>query len=180
MDIGVMSHDNPFAVFTFLVAPAILTNASTLLTLSTANRLARSVDRTRIIAEVLLDPAHAPTHLGHHPGVPASLTRELARQQLVPAAKRSRIIIRALRGCYLAIGCFAAGTCVAMAGASMSFFGYQQPAQVAVAIVILASAVGVLAIAYAAANLVRESTSTLELLSAEQRSVQAALDHAPP
>jgi hypothetical protein len=39
----------PFAVLTAVVAPAILTNASSVLALGTSNRLARVVDRTRIV-----------------------------------------------------------------------------------------------------------------------------------
>src|SRR6266567_3733024 len=44
---------NPFAVLTAIVAPAILTNASSVLALGTSNRLARVVDRTRIVAAQL-------------------------------------------------------------------------------------------------------------------------------
>lgn len=41
--------DSPFAVLTAVVAPAVLTNASSVLCLGTGNRLARVVDRTRVI-----------------------------------------------------------------------------------------------------------------------------------
>ena len=41
---------NPFAVLTAVVAPAILTNACSVLALGTSNRLARVVDRTRVVA----------------------------------------------------------------------------------------------------------------------------------
>src|SRR5271157_4475553 len=44
---------NPFAVLTAVVAPAILTNASSVLALGTSNRLARVVDRTRVVAAEL-------------------------------------------------------------------------------------------------------------------------------
>jgi len=44
---------NPFAVLSFIVAPAILTNASSVLTLSTSNRLARAVDRARELTTAL-------------------------------------------------------------------------------------------------------------------------------
>jgi hypothetical protein len=36
---------NPFAALSLIVAPAILTNASAVLAMSTSNRLARAVDR---------------------------------------------------------------------------------------------------------------------------------------
>jgi len=42
--------NNPFAALSILVAPAILTSASSVLCLGTANRLARVVDRTRIVS----------------------------------------------------------------------------------------------------------------------------------
>src|SRR5690348_12426573 len=42
-------HENPFAVLTAVVAPAILTNACSVLSLGTANRMARVVDRTRVV-----------------------------------------------------------------------------------------------------------------------------------
>ena len=45
--------DNPFAALTIVVAPAILTNASSVLCLGTANRLARVVDRTRVVSAEL-------------------------------------------------------------------------------------------------------------------------------
>jgi len=41
--------NNPFGVLTAVVAPAILTNASSVLALGTSNRLARVVDRTRVV-----------------------------------------------------------------------------------------------------------------------------------
>jgi hypothetical protein len=42
-----MQTTNPFAVLSLIVAPAILTNASCVLVMSTSNRLARVVDRAR-------------------------------------------------------------------------------------------------------------------------------------
>ena len=44
---------NPFGVLTSVVAPAILTNACSVLALGTSNRLARVVDRTRVVAAEL-------------------------------------------------------------------------------------------------------------------------------
>ena len=38
---------NPFIVFTFIAAPAVLTNAAALLGLTTSNRIARAIDRAR-------------------------------------------------------------------------------------------------------------------------------------
>src|SRR4029079_10953367 len=51
-------HSNPFAVLSLIVAPAILTNASSVLAMSTSNRLARAVDRARELAHQLEDTSH--------------------------------------------------------------------------------------------------------------------------
>lgn len=45
--------ENPFAVLTIVVAPAILTSASSMLCLGTNNQLSRVVDRTRIVSAQL-------------------------------------------------------------------------------------------------------------------------------
>src|SRR3954467_1193785 len=45
--------DNPFAVLTLIAAPAVFTNASSVLSLGTGNRLARVVDRTRVLVKDL-------------------------------------------------------------------------------------------------------------------------------
>jgi hypothetical protein len=39
--------ENPFAILTLIVAPAVLTNACSLLALNTANRFGRAIDRSR-------------------------------------------------------------------------------------------------------------------------------------
>jgi hypothetical protein len=44
---------NPFAVLSLIVAPAVLTNASSVLVMSTSNRLACAVDRTRELSKQL-------------------------------------------------------------------------------------------------------------------------------
>ena len=46
-------HLNPFSVLSWIIAPALLTNACTLLILSTANRLARAVDRAEELSSKL-------------------------------------------------------------------------------------------------------------------------------
>src|ERR687896_1575593 len=54
-----VNETNPFAVLSLIVAPAILTNACSLLSMSTGNRLARAVDRARELAKQLEAPSTA-------------------------------------------------------------------------------------------------------------------------
>ena len=152
---------NPFIIFTFLAAPAILTNACTLMTLSTGNRLARSIDRMRSIASAITAGQAGP----------AMLSRELAIEQFRPASHRCRVLIRALRACYLAVGSFAAGTCIAILGATLDYFQHEGAARLCVVVMLAVCSFGMLSIVYAAVNLVRETTSTLEMLRAEARGI---------
>ncbi|HLZ90322.1 MAG TPA: DUF2721 domain-containing protein [Candidatus Acidoferrum sp.] len=61
---------NPFGVLTAVVAPAILTNACSVLALGTSNRLARVVDRTRVVAREMAELA------------PGSANHEVGRRSL--------------------------------------------------------------------------------------------------
>jgi hypothetical protein len=96
--------DNPFATLTILVAPAILTNASSVLCLGTGNRIARVVDRTRVLAAEManLEP-------GHTLRIPYD--RQLARLRV-----RAQLLLRALRMFYMSIASFASAALIAIIG----------------------------------------------------------------
>ena len=94
-----MDHlgNNPFGMLTFIVAPAMLTNASSILTLTTSNRLARAFDRARALAALMEDRRSCPKPV-----------IELRVQQLQSAARRASIVVRALTAFYVSVGSFAA------------------------------------------------------------------------
>jgi HAMP domain-containing protein len=96
---------NPFYAFSFIAAPAVLTNASAVLTLSTSNRLARAVDQTRELAAELERMKLLST-------VPAQdKLKELNAYQ-----QRMLMLIWALRDFYVSLGCFASTTLLALIG----------------------------------------------------------------
>src|SRR6185436_8200935 len=92
-------ESNPFAILTFIAAPAILTNASSVLALGTSNRFGRNVDRSRQLIKMLegRDPATDPE---------AGLFVRL----LTKTHRRARLLMWAMSSFYFAIGCFAAGS----------------------------------------------------------------------
>src|SRR5205814_10218616 len=58
--------DSPLAILTFIAAPAVFTNAASVLALGTGNRLARVVDRTRqLSAELRRDNSATALHRMH-------------------------------------------------------------------------------------------------------------------
>jgi len=85
--------DNPFASLSLIAAPAVLTNASSVLALGTSNRFARAIDRARALSVLLeKEPVTAD---------PMTLMRV---HQLNRLERRSLILLHALRAFYLAWG----------------------------------------------------------------------------
>ncbi len=97
--------ENPFAALTIIVAPAILTNASSVLCLGTANRLARVVDRTRVVSAELARVA------------PNATSCVVCRRQLEALRARWTLVLRALKLFYMSVGSFAAATLISLFGA---------------------------------------------------------------
>ena len=106
-----LPHDNPFAVLTAIVAPAILTNACSVLSLGTGNRLARVVDRTRVIAAEMKS---------HEPGSAEYL---VWLDQLAGVQLRAQLLIGALRAFYAALGAFAATALISVFGGLATYYG---------------------------------------------------------
>jgi hypothetical protein len=100
------SDPNPFAVLSLIVAPAVLTNASSVLTMSTSNRLARAVDRARELSKQLEES----TNLA---------SREASRRlrELSFTEDRALLLLAALRDFYFAMGGFASAALVSLLGA---------------------------------------------------------------
>src|SRR5262252_2218113 len=104
--------ENPFAILTLIAAPAVFTNASSVLALGTANRLARVVDRTRVLAREL-----------------HSTTRDEATQLWVShlgrLEQRGSLLVRAMSFFYGSIGAFAAASLVSILGATLASSAYR-------------------------------------------------------
>jgi hypothetical protein len=147
---------SPFAGLTFIAAPALLTNASSVLLLGTSNRLARAVDRVRYLAG----------NLEHHADTSDRLA-QLELRQLKHAERRVRVIVRAMTAFYLAVGAFAFSTMVALIGAGLLTPEQAVWIPLVVRVTTTAAIVGVASLVYGALSLVFESRLTFSLLSAE-------------
>ena len=147
---------NPFAALTFIAAPALLTNASSLLLLGTSNRLARAVDRVRVLA----------SHLEHHSDTGSQLA-QLELRQLQPAERRVLIIVRAMTAFYVAVASFAFGTMMALLGATGVTQEIAAVASWAMTATVAACIVGVAAIMTGSLLLVFETRLTFRILRVE-------------
>lgn len=100
---------NPFFILTFIVAPAILTNASALMIMSTGNRFARAVDRARDLSRQIEDARQRED------------TTKLARlnNELLVTEKRAVLLLRGLQAIYFSLGGFAFAAFVSLVGAGL-------------------------------------------------------------
>jgi hypothetical protein len=152
--------DSPFVILSFLAAPAILTNASTLLALGTSNRLARAADRARAAAAGVVSSKTADD----------PLTR-LHLEDFNNSTRRTQLLIAALRRFYLSAGLFAAGTCVALVGAFADYFNVSFLDTATQLATVLCAAAGVWSLVSGSMILVRETALASKMLQAEHAAI---------
>jgi Protein of unknown function (DUF2721) len=106
MDTSALSP-TPFAALTFVAAPALLTNASSVLALSTINRMLRTWER--------MHELFTKSQAGEIPDdeVPY-LIEEVNRVE-----RQATLLLRALRSIYIALASFAAATLITLLGAGV-------------------------------------------------------------
>jgi hypothetical protein len=151
---GLISN-NPFAVLTAIVAPAILTNASSVLALGTSNRLGRVVDRTRVVYSDMARSAPGSFEFGEW------------MEQLTALRTRGQMLLRALRLFYAALGLFAASALVSVGGSVAAYYGQKSLFQVAAALAVMTGASAVIGLASGCTWMVRETRLAVQSLSKE-------------
>jgi hypothetical protein len=136
---------NPFTLLSLIAAPAVLTNASSVLALGTSNRFARAIDRARQLAQELRE----------HENMPQEHV-VIRLRQLNRAEKRSLLLVDALASFYLSLGCFAAASLTSLLGAGLSDrHGHISGFFLAVALTI--GMIGVGGLVFGAVLLIRET-----------------------
>lgn len=144
---------NPFALLTFIAAPAILTNASSVMALGTSNRFARAVDRARALGKA--DPRTDPA------------TAALRDRQLTLVNRRGLLLVRALTAFYLSVGSFAAASLVSLLGAVAVAAHQPELRMISFAVALVVGVAGVGGLMTGSAILFWESRLTLRILSEE-------------
>lgn len=134
---------NPFSALSFIVAPAILTNASAVLSMSTSNRLARAVDRARELSRQIEAAGEQDE---------TRLLRELSINE-----ERAVLLLRVLRSFYTALGAFAMATLVSLLGAVLATAAPGTVVRVLELLGVLAGAVAVGALIHGSTLLIHET-----------------------
>lgn len=147
--------ENPFAVLTLIAAPAVFTNASSVLALGTGNRLARVVDRTRYIAREL------------HVAAKRDEVTDLWINHLGKLEKRGALLLRAMSFFYGAIGCFAAASLVFILGAILATTEYRLPFEALAGVGFVAGTIGFVGLSVGCTLLVRETRVAVDSMKDE-------------
>ena len=156
------SQVNPFAVLSLIAAPAILTNASSLLAMSTSNRLARAVDRARELSKQL-----------EGAGGLASPEADRRLRELSVTEQRTLLLLAALRSIYLALGAFAFSALISLVGAVLAPLDVSVAVRVLEAIGVVGGMAAVAALVHGSILLVRETRLVVQVLHERAQSIRA-------
>src|SRR5437764_2981491 len=151
-------ESSPLAVLTFIAAPAILTNASSVLALGTSNRFARNVERSRAIIASLRSEKD-----------PQSEMIEMLRGQLQRTERRATLLIRSLSSFYFSLGCFAAGSLLSLLGAIIAASEYHLLLRTILGIGLAAGVLGLIGLVVGCVLLIRETRLALVSLREDTR-----------
>ncbi|MDB4967074.1 MAG: hypothetical protein JWN44_2763 [Myxococcales bacterium] len=156
---------NLFTILTLIAAPAVLTNASSVLALNTANRFGRVVDRSRQLTLEL------------EAGVADPQMRQARIRQLGRLRRRAAFLLRAQTCFYAALGLFVVAALVSVLGAALGIehtWGYRVAVLVGFGVGLLAA----LSLFYGCILLVRETRLALRSLGEETALLEARLSAA--
>ena len=146
-------QSNPFIILTFIVAPAILTNASALMVTSTGNRFARAIDRARSLSRQVEEAAKE-----------KAPSLERLSQELLMTEERAVLLLKATRTFYFSLGAFAFGALVALAGAGLVNLEVNLVSQILALSAIIAVFLAVGGLLVGSALLFRESRITVGII----------------
>jgi hypothetical protein len=153
---------NPFAILTFIAAPAVLTNAASILTLGTSNRFGRNVDRARALIKLIENHRNAA-----NPSDAMRAEDVLNRKLLGLMDERTALLMRAMSLFYFAIGCFAGGSLTSLLGAIIASTDHPYALNSVLIVALIAGVAGLAGLICAGALLVRETRLALRTIREE-------------
>src|SRR5277367_6682719 len=154
----ILPGTDPFSILTIVVAPAVLTNASSVLALGTNNRLARVADRTHAVIAQLSTLE------------PGARNYEVSKAQLPALLTRAQLLLRALRCFYLGLGLFASSALISIAGSIAVYYGGRTTFQIAAGIGVLCGTLAVISLVCGCVLMIRETQLAVRGLAFDAKS----------
>ncbi len=146
---------NPFAVLTIIAAPAVLTNATSVLALSTSNRFLRASERMRSLSSRLETEAHS------------EKTKQLLLTQVNRVEKQAMMLLSGLRAAYVALGCFVSASLISVVGAILASLSFPAVSQITVLLALAAGFVGAGGIVWACTHLFQATRISMQNITEE-------------
>ena len=144
---------DPFSILTVVVAPAVLTNASSVLALGTNNRLARVADRTHAVTAQVAKLE------------PGARENEVLAAELTTLQTRAQLLLRALRCFYLGLGLFATSALISIAGSIVVYYGWPSAFRIAAGIGVVCGASAVIGLACGSVLMIQETQLAVKSLA---------------
>jgi hypothetical protein len=157
--------NNPFAILTFIAAPAILTNASSVLAMSTINRMLRARDIMREMSK----EAEGKTVRDQN------FIDQVNRQE-----NQAVFLIRAMAWIYTALGAFVAATLVTLLGAVAGQLGSELAMRVVIGLGLALGFLGVAGLIGGCVNLFHATRLSLVGIRDEAATIRARQDQKSP
>jgi hypothetical protein len=150
--------NSPFAILTFIAAPAILTNATSVLAMSTINRMLRARERM---------------HQMYAESETAGKRDETFMEQVNRAENQGVFLIHAMGWIYTALGAFAAASLVTLLGAVAGQFGNPILMRVVIGVGLTLGIVGVTGLIGGCINLFQATQLSLVNIHQEAALIRA-------
>ena len=154
---------SPFAPLTLVVAPALLTNASSVLAMSTVNRMVRAHDRMH----------------GFFAKSEAGELSDFFTAQVDRVEKQAALLLRALHSIYIALAAFACATLVTLLGAELVSVGGAFSLRAVGGLGIALGFLGVGGLVVACVNLFRATYLSLLNIRDEAATIRRRAAHRP-
>ena len=146
---------NPFALLSLIAAPAVLTNATSVLALSTSNRFLRASERMRSLAARLEGEIKSPA------------LAELLLVQVNRVERQGVLLLSALRAAYVALGSFAGASLISIVGAGLASTRFEFWFRATTALALLVGFVGAGGLIWSCFNLFRATRLSMMNISEE-------------
>ena len=151
---------SPFAALTFVAAPALLTNASSVLAMSTINRMLRTRERMK---ELYLRSEAGVLSVGESGRMIGLVNR---------VEKQAALLLRALHSIYIALAAFASATLVTLLGAGLTAFQGGIWTHLLAAVGVVLGFVGVGGLVFGCVNLFRATQLSLQTIRDEAAAIR--------
>jgi hypothetical protein len=152
---------SPFAALTMIVAPAMLTNASCVLAMSTINRMLRTRERMReLLAESREESNRSADEIAR------------AARQVDRVERQAMLLMGAIASIYVALGSFALATLVSLIGAAFASIADEFVYRMLAATGFVLGVVGVCGLVFGCARLFRATQLSLANIREEAQEIR--------